>query len=70
MMSMQHSLMLIIWKSTNMKKAILVAVVYIIIFAMEILVYCISKEGAIYYFGLMTLIAFVITFGASLDEND
>lgn len=53
-----------------MKRAILVAAVYIIIFAMEILVYCISKEGAIYYFGLMTLIAFVITFGASLDEDD
>ena len=53
-----------------MKRAILVTVVYIIIFAMEILVYCISREGAIYYLGLMTLIAFIITFGASLDEND
>ena len=53
-----------------MIQTIIVAIVYIIIFAMEILVYCISKEGAIYYFGLMTLIAFVITFGASLDEDD
>ena len=53
-----------------MKKSILVAVVYIIIFAMEILVYWLFKAGAIYYFGLMTLIAFVITFGASLDEDD
>lgn len=52
-----------------MKKAILVAVVYIIIFAMEILVYCISKEGAIYFLGLITLIAFVVTFGAALERE-
>ena len=52
-----------------MKKAILVAIVYIIIFAMEILVYCISKEGAIYFIGLITLIAFIITFLTVLTED-
>lgn len=50
-----------------MKKSILVAVVYIIIFAMEILVYYISKENAIFVYGLITLIAFIFTFGYSLD---
>lgn len=53
-----------------MKKSILIAVVYIIIFAMEILVYWISKAGAIYFLGLITLIAFIVTFVISLDEND
>lgn len=52
-----------------MRKAILTAVVYIIIFAMEILVYCISKESAIYFLGLITLIAFVITFGSALGDE-
>lgn len=51
-----------------MKKSILVAIVYIIIFAMEILVYHISKEGAIYFYGFITLIAFIITFGITLGE--
>lgn len=51
-----------------MKKSILVAIVYIIIFAMEILVYYISKEGAIYFYGFITLIAFIITFGITLGE--
>ena len=50
-----------------MKKSILVAIVYIIIFAMEILVYYISKENAVSVFGFITLIAFVFTFGRSLD---
>lgn len=53
-----------------MKKSILIAVVYIIIFAMEILVYWISKAGAIYFLGLITLIAFVVIFGISLDDGD
>ena len=52
-----------------MKKSILVAIVYIIIFAMEILVYCISKEGAIYLIGLITLIAFIFTFLTVLTEE-
>ena len=52
-----------------MKKSILVAIVYIIIFAMEILVYCISnKNGAIYFYGFITLIAFILTFGITLGE--
>lgn len=50
-----------------MKKPILVAVVYIIIFAMEILVYYMSKEGAMFIYGIFTLIAFVITFSYSLN---
>lgn len=45
-----------------MKKSILVAIVYIIIFAMEILAYYISKEGAIFIYGLITLAAFIFTF--------
>lgn len=52
-----------------MKKPILVAIVYIIVFAMEILVYCISGEGAVYFYGFVTLIAFVVTFGSALDDK-
>lgn len=53
-----------------MKKSILVAIVYIIIFAMEILVYCLTnKGGAIYFYGLITLIAFIVTFGNVLFEK-
>ena len=51
-----------------MKKSILVAIVYIIIFAMEILVYYISKDSAIYFYGLITLIAFISNFNGTLDE--
>ena len=55
-----------------MKKSILVGIVYIIIFAMEILAYYISKEGAIFVYGLITLIAFIFTFAALLlyEEGD
>lgn len=53
-----------------MKKSILVAIVYIIIFAMEILVYYISKESAIYIFGFITLFAFIFTFGIALDSDN
>ena len=49
-----------------MKKSILTAIVYIIIFAMEILAYYISKEGAIFLYGIITLIAFIFTFPAVL----
>ena len=52
-----------------MKKSILVVIVYIIIFAMEILVYYISKDSAIYFYGLITLIAFIFTFGSVLFEK-
>ena len=45
-----------------MKKSILVAIVYIIIFAMEILTYYISQADVIFIYGLITLIAFIITF--------
>ena len=49
-----------------MKKSILVGIVYIIIFAMEILAYYISKEGAIFLYGLITLISFIFTFATLL----
>lgn len=52
-----------------MKKSILVVIAYIIIFAMEILVYYISKDSAIYFYGLITLIAFIFTFGSTLFER-
>lgn len=51
-----------------MKKSILVAVVYIILFTIEILVYYIFKESATFFYGFILLIAFVITFGSTLDE--
>lgn len=53
-----------------MKKLILVAIVYIIIFAMEILAYYISKENAIFIYGFITLISFISTFTISLVYND
>ena len=55
-----------------MKKSILVGIVYIIIFAIEILSYYISKESDIFLYGLITLIAFIFTFGTLLlyEERD
>ena len=55
-----------------MKKSILAGIVYIIIFAMEILAYYISKEGAIFLYGIITLIAFIFTFDTLLlyEERD
>lgn len=35
---------------------------------MEILVYYISKDSAIYFYGLITLIAFIFKFSDTLDE--
>lgn len=49
-----------------MKQTIIVAIVYIIVFALEILTYHISKKDGIFLYGLITLIAFIITFGATL----
>ena len=43
-----------------MKKAILVAVVYIIIFAMEILAYYITQADVIFIYGILTLVAFLV----------
>lgn len=51
-----------------MKKSILVAIVYIIIFALEILAYYISKKDVVFLYGLITLIAFIVTFGATLTD--
>lgn len=53
-----------------MKKSILVAIVYIIIFAMEIFVYWISdKDDAVDFYGFISLIAFMFTFGSTLFEK-
>ena len=49
-----------------MKFSILIAVVYIIIFALEILTYYISNSNMIFIYGFITLIAFVVTFGNSV----
>lgn len=49
-----------------MKQTIVVAIAYIIVFALEILAYHISKKDDIFLYGLITLIAFIITFGATL----
>ena len=53
-----------------MKKSILTAIVYIIIFAMEILAYYISKADAIFLYGIITLIAFIFTFPAVLTYEE
>lgn len=52
-----------------MKKAILVAVVYIIIFAMEILAYYITQADVIFIYGILTLVAFIFTFVAILQSK-
>lgn len=52
-----------------MKKPLLVAIVYIIIFVLEILIYYISKECAVFIYGFVTLIAFVATFWAALFDD-
>lgn len=53
-----------------MKKPLLVPIIYIIVFALEILIYCISKEGLIFVYGLITLFAFIFTFAAVLFSDD
>lgn len=53
-----------------MKKPLLVAIVYIIVFALEILIYYISKEGLIFIYGLITLFAFMFTFASVLSRDD
>ena len=49
-----------------MKKSILTAIVYIIIFAMEILAYYMFQADVIFIYGLMSLVAFVFIFAAIL----
>lgn len=51
-----------------MKQTILVAIVYIIIFILEIIAYGISKSGCIFVYGLITLITFIITFNITLEK--
>lgn len=49
-----------------MDKAILVAIVYTIIADIEILAYYISKNDSIYFYGFITLVTFIFTFGSML----
>lgn len=51
-----------------MIQTIIVAIVYIILFALEILAYYISKKNEVFLYGLITLIAFIITFGTTLTD--
>lgn len=53
-----------------MKQSILVATVYIIVFVLELLAYHISKSGLIFIYGIVSLIAFIITFGVTLADRD
>lgn len=53
-----------------MKKSILTAIVYIIIFAMEILAYYISKADAIFLYGIITLVAFIFIFPTILTNEE
>lgn len=51
-----------------MIQTIIVAIVYIILFALEILTYYLSKKNDVFLYGLITLIAFIITFSATLTK--
>lgn len=51
-------------------KAILVAIVYIIIVGIEILAYYFSKNDFIFFYGLITLLAFIFTFGSIVVDPD
>lgn len=50
----------------TMGKAILVAIVYIIIAGIELLAYYLSKNDFVFFYGFITLIAFIFTFGSML----
>ena len=49
-----------------MNRAILVAIVYIIVAGIELLAYYLSKSDCIYFYGFITLIAFIFTFASAL----
>ena len=51
-----------------MNRAILVAIVYIIVAGIELLAYYLSKSDCIYFYGFITLIAFIFTFASALYE--
>lgn len=51
-----------------MIQTIIVAIVYIILFALEVLAYYISKKDEVFLYGFITLIAFIITFGTTLTD--
>lgn len=52
-----------------MNRAILVAIVYIIVAGVELLAYYLSKNDWLYLYGIITLIAFICTFGSALFDN-
>ena len=49
-----------------MNRAILVAIVYIIVAGVELLAYYLSKNDWLYLYGFITLIAFIFTFASAL----
>lgn len=51
-----------------MKQSILVAIVYIIIFILEMIAYGMFRSGCIFVYGLITLITFIITFNITLEK--
>ena len=52
-----------------MNRAILVAIVYIIVAGVELLAYYLSKSDCVYFYGFITLIAFIFTFGAVILDD-
>lgn len=49
-----------------MNRAILVAIVYIIVAGIELLAYYLSKSDCVYFYGLIILFAFIFTFASAL----
>lgn len=49
-----------------MNRVILVAIIYIIITGVELLAYYLSKSDCVYFYGFITLIAFIFTFASAL----
>ena len=49
-----------------MNRAILVAIVYIIVAGIELLAYYLSKSDCVYFYGFIALIAFIFTFASAL----
>lgn len=55
--------------TVNMNRAILVAIVYIIVAGIELLAYYLSKSDCVYFYGFITLIAFIFTSALFHSEN-
>ena len=52
-----------------MNRAILVAIIYIIITGVELLAYYLSKSDCVYFYGFITLIAFTFASALFYSEN-